>query len=168
MDQAGLSVSTIRMLCKVLLLILFSLAETRSRPQGRLENLVENLPGRFPRVMPWPVPWYIQGVILHGRPDEMQEKTEETDIMSEEREKLDKEIQEEKVDKFVVIQTSPELNKWTRIQKRSKKTEPRDSRIRILKRGDYQSNNNARLTRVCHALNCTMMFDEQLEISSLA
>ena len=137
MDKAGLSVSSIRMLCKVLLLILFSLAETRSRPHGRLENLVENLPGRLPRVMPWPVPWYLQGIILDGRPDDMQEKTEETDAMSKETEKLDKEIQEEKVDKFFLVQTSPEVNKWTRIQKRGKETGQRDSRIRILKRGDY-------------------------------
>ena len=93
---------------------------------------MENLPGRLPRVMPWPVPWYMQGIMLDGRPNDMQEKTEETDIMSEETEKLDKESQEEKVDKFVV-----ELNKWIRIQKRGKETGQRDSRIRIIKRGDY-------------------------------
>ena len=137
MDKVGFSESLSRMLCKVLLLIFFSLAETSSRPHGRLENLMENLSGRLPRVMPWPVPWYMQGTMQDGRPNDMQGKTEETEIISEETNKLDKENQEEKVDNFVVVETTPEINKWTRIQKRGKKTGLRDSRIRILKRGDY-------------------------------
>ena len=123
------------MLCKVLLLVIFSLAQTRSRPHGRPEKMVENLQGSKPQVMPWPVPWYMQGILLDGRPDNMQEKTEDnSETMVKE---LNDEHQEEKLAKSVLVQRNPEIIKLIRILKKGKNKGPKDSRIRILKNGDY-------------------------------
>ena len=126
------------MLCKVLLLVLFSLAQTRSWPHGRPEILVENLQGSMPQVMPWPLPWYMQGIMLDIRPDDMQEKSEDnSETMLEESETLNDENQKEKLAKFVSVQRSPEIIKSTRNLKRGKNNGLKDSRIRILKNGEY-------------------------------
>ena len=125
MDKVGFSESLSRMLCKVLLLIFFSL--------GRTENLIENMPGSWPQVMPWPVPWYMQGIMLGSRPDDIQEETEEmSEIRAEEPENLVQENQEEKSAEYILFHASPDLkNNLTRILKRGKRSGPRDTRIRI-------------------------------------
>jgi hypothetical protein len=118
------------MLCKVLL-IFFFLGHARSRPHGRTEKLA----GSWPQAMPWPVPWYMQGIMLGGRPDDIQEDTDEiSEIMAKEPENPVQENQEEKLAQIILVQASLDLhNKWTRIQKRGRKSGPMNPRFRILK-----------------------------------
>ena len=84
--------------------------------------------------MPWPVPWYIQGIMLDGRAEDIQEKTNDiTEIMSEETEELGEENQDQNAANFALVETS--RDKWTRIQKRGQKKGPSDPRTSILKNG---------------------------------
>ena len=81
-------------------------------------------------MMPWPLPWYMQGIMLDGRPEETEEIS---DILVEDLEHYVQETQAANLGEIILVQESPQQDKWTRIQKRGNRGEIKDLRIRIPK-----------------------------------